>query len=150
MTTPTELTEVEPIPVIIKENKDRAPQDVRVMGCPRGVMKSQLINSDTADQPVMLAGKDLRRSCITIWFSVATGASNTIVYFGNKEDVQHAAQQDNNSGPGIWAASISDNAPCNPLVMHHVDEVYIALGVSDTSEVIATVITERWDDYGAR
>jgi hypothetical protein len=137
----------EPVPVIIHENKDKTPQDVRVMGCSRGVMKSQLITSTSANNPPMLAGKDPRRSQICIIFQVVTGGVNTIVYFGEKDEVQQAALNNANSGPGIWPARVPGGAPPMTLLMNHTDEVYIALGATDANSVIATVVTERWDTY---
>lgn len=147
--TNTGLEEHFPVNVVIKKNEDKTPQDVRVMGCSRGVMKSIAIAAGSSNDPPMLAGKDPRRSSITVWAQCASGGTPTNVYLGSKEDVQNASSQNLASGPVIYSARPPGSAPVAPLVMHHIDEIYVALGAADvTNNVTVSVITERWDSHG--
>jgi hypothetical protein len=151
MTVPDEIVESVPVHVVVTEMRDKTPQDVRVLGCSRGIMKSIAITGVSAADPPMLAGKDVRRSRITMWAECNSGGTPVAVYFGTKEDVQTAAQGGLRSGPGIWTARPPGSAPIAPLHMQHIDEIFVAIPVLDiTNTVTVTVVTERWDAHGHR
>jgi hypothetical protein len=140
--TDTPSVPVEPLEVTIT-NWSQKPENVRVLGSPRGVMKSYSFTA--ADGAIQLCGKDRRRTRVILMFQLITGGSNSSVFFGTREDVQASIQLGVISGAASWPVRPPGSAPGSPVEMAHTDEVYAGLSADNTGTCIATVITERWD-----